>query len=256
VAAAEPARTAGDVDAVLASLPVSLSSAGDETANLVAIGGGTGWGSALERARAGGARGAVVLSPGPETTRTDLLVVLDREFAGRPGVNTARAAVAETGKDALLEVRSTVAPATKSVDVVLEQLALVRAVSGSPVANARLVQGSTNGYVVRGQSADGREVLLTAERTTATAPQVTVRVIGATCAVAMTIPQSLTARPMNVVVTDSSGARLLPTQWETSHRAAWRRLRDAVTGGSVPTELDDHVADVSVLKSCLPALLS
>jgi hypothetical protein len=260
VAAAEPARTSGQVDAVLASLPVSLVPAPanptDPAADLVAIDGEADWTDQVARAGSSGARGAVVVSPGPGSVHSPIPVVLDREFAGRPGVDTVRPTVQDAGPAALLEIRSTIAPDTAPVDVVLEQLALVRTVLGNALTTARVVRNSSHGHVVRGRSADGREVLLTAERTTATDPVVTVRVVGAGSSVSVTIPRSRTARPVEAVVTDASGARLLPTHWESSHRAAWRRLRDAVLGGTTPTDLSDHAADAALLTNSLPELLS
>ncbi|WP_432563068.1 hypothetical protein [Kineococcus sp. SYSU DK003] len=263
VGADEPARTTGRIDAILASFPVSLAPAHPpEDADLVALDGGEDWPKRLATTRA---RGAVVVCPTVSSTVVPTSagqgadpgfpVVIDRPHAGRPGLADLRSAVQATGADALLEVRTTAAPGNDAADLVLEQFAVARAVTGSGVAAARVLSHGPRGLLVRAVLHDGRQALFGADLTTALAPLVTVRILGATSSVSVAIPDSATARPAHAVVTDDSGARLLPTSWESSHRASWRRLHAAVADGTATTDLADHAQDCAVLVEAIPELL-
>jgi hypothetical protein len=52
-----------------------------------------------------------------------------------------------------------------------------------------------------------------------------------------------------VTVTTPEGANLLPTQYETAHRASWRRLRDHLADGSLALDLDEFAADAALAGS-------
>jgi len=259
-----PARNRGQVDAVLASLPVSLVPAPNGSADLanladlVALDGGSDWTTRLDEVLARGARGAVLVSPTVTTRDPEALpipVVVDFEFAGRPGLEAVRAAVEDAGPTALLEVRSVFGAGRSDGEIVLELFSLVRHVLGAGVTQARLLLRSADGLAIRAHAADGRAILFTNVRTNAVDPVVTLRVVGPAGAVSVRIPSSATSRPVEVVVTDASGARMLPTHWETSHRAAWRRLRDAVNHSTPTADLGHLGQDLSLLTTSLPELL-
>ena len=60
----------------------------------------------------------------------------------------------------------------------------------------------------------------------------------------LTLPDPGTARPAVLVNTTSTGATTTPTIWETSHRAAWRRLHATVSGARLTNDLADLRADL------------
>ncbi|NQX26487.1 hypothetical protein HQQ81_03875 [Microbacteriaceae bacterium VKM Ac-2854] len=252
VQADAPARAAGDVAAVIASLPVSLAPADENTAGaaeLVAIAGSAGWSGRAAEALAAGAHGVLVIEPVAEDVAAlDGLVVLDRTFASNPGLSAALPAIEAIDDGALLEAR-VVVPVGADLDAaLLGQLALVRA-AGSPVAMARILARSAAGYTVRGELESGRSVLLTAVASDARPAAASLRLLGATSAVEVEIPAPVAARPLRATVTTAEGATLLPTQYETAHRASWRRLRDLLASGSPAADLDAFAADAALAAS-------
>lgn len=252
----ESARLAGDVDAVIASLPVSLAPATD-SADLVALGGGDGWATRATAALEAGARGVLVVEPvAPLPAALAALgavaggrpVILDRAFAGNPGLEAVRSAIADAGEHALLEAR-VLAPLGSDPDaVLLGQLALVRAVA-APVRSARLLARDEHGYTIRGVLADGRGVLLTAVLSDARPAAAQLRLLGATSAVEIDVPTPVAARPLRATLSTADGATLLPTRYETSHRANWRRLLDLVSSEAAASDIDDLVEDLAVAAS-------
>jgi hypothetical protein len=68
----------------------------------------------------------------------------------------------------------------------------------------------------------------------------------------LTLPDPSNARPAVLVHTTSTGATTTPTIWETSHRAAWRRLHAAVTGARLTNDLADLRADLMIAGQALP----
>ncbi|NQX13247.1 hypothetical protein HQQ80_16600 [Microbacteriaceae bacterium VKM Ac-2855] len=251
---AEPdVRHSGAIDSVVASLPVSLApSAG--SADIVAVGGESGWPARAAAALEAGARGILVIEPTAAdvdalaASAGDRPVVLDRAFAGNPGIAAATPAIAALDEAALLEARVTVPVAADLDAALLGQLALVRA-SGSPVVEARVVTRDTHGYTVRGRLADGRAALLTAVASDARASSAALRLIGATSAVEIELPTPAAARPARTTVSTAEGATLLPTEYETAHRATWRRLRDLLITGGTAADLDEFASDAALAAS-------
>lgn len=242
------ARRAGDVTGVIASLPVSLAPA-DSGADVVAVAGSAGWVARAAAAFAAGARAAVVIDPVAEDAdELSGLVVLDRAFASNPGLDAVRPAVAATELGALLEARAVVAVGADLDAELLGQLALVRA-ADAPLASARILARSDRGYTVRGVLANGRPALLTAVTSDARPASATLRILGATSAVEVEVPAPVAARPLRATVTTAEGATLLPTQYETAHRASWRRVRDLLVTGSPAADLDEFAADAALAAS-------
>jgi hypothetical protein len=243
------ARAAGALDVVVASLPVSLAF-GDADTDLVAL-------RAAELVDGlPAARGVLVVAPEPgaslpSATASPVAVVVDRGAAGHPAVEDIAAAVGATGPDALLEVRATAAPGADVATVVLEALAVVRAADAA-FSGGRVIRSGTHGATVRGTTAHGRPVLVDVVLTAARPAAVAVRAIGPAAAVEALIPSAAAARPALVTVSDADGARTLPTRWETAHRAAARRLRDAVlsgtaSSGTAPDDLAELRDDLAAL---------
>jgi hypothetical protein len=240
------AREAGALDVVVASLPVSLALApegGD--ADLVAVRAA----DLVDGLPA--ARGVLVVAPDPgaslpSVTASPVVVVVDRGAAGHPATAGLRDALAATGPDALLEVRSAARPGSDVAAVLLAALAVVRA-ADAPFAEGRVIRSGAHGATVRGTTASGRPVLLDVVLTTARAESTRVRALGPAAAVEALIPSADAARPAAVTVSDQDGARLLPTLWETAHRATARRLRDAVRTGTPAPDLDELRDDLAAL---------
>lgn len=250
------ARRDGDVDAVIASLPVSLAWATDR-ADVAAVSGTEGWAGRASRAFATGARGVMVVEPIAESTRALVAlqatadgrpVVIDRALAGHPGLVDARAAVSTVEEGALLEVRLVVPETSAPAVALLEQLALVRAV-GSPLASGRRLQSHARGFSVRGTLADGRPALLSATASTVLPTSARIRLVGARTEVSIEITGGRAARPLRATLTTADGTTQLPTRFETAHRGNWRRLHDAVAADTPPSDLDDLVEDLALAAS-------
>ena len=86
------------------------------------------------------------------------------------------------------------------------------------------------------------------------APHAYVRVLTDDGGVEIAIPHPETARPAEVVITDEAGVRTLPTLWESSHRAAWRRAHLLLQAGDPGTDLSDFADDQAVLGHALSEL--
>lgn len=243
------ARETGAVDAVVASLPVSLAFS-RAAADLIAVDGSAGWTAEVLRARDGGARGVLVVDPVAEDVRalSDLAlpVVLDRPLAGNPGLQDVRSALSGFDARALLEARVLVPSAAAPGRTLLEQLALVRA-ADAPLESAALLLSSSHGYTVRGRLRTGRAVLLTCTVSDAVPGSASLRAVGADAIVDARIPSPEAARPLRATITTPTGQTLLPTRYETSHRSSWRRLVDLVRTEGSCTDLEDFAADLLVV---------
>lgn len=248
------ARRAGAVDAIVSSLPVSLTF-GRGFVDLIAVDGAPGWNDEVLRARDAGARGVLVVGPvAPESrglSNVGLPVVLDRSFAGNPGLDNVTAELTGFDARALLEVRVVVPTGADLQETLLDQLALVRAVD-SAVDSAALVLRSTHGYTVRGRLDSGRAVLLTATVTDALPRSASLRAVGSDSIIDALIPSPAAARPLRMTVTTASGETLLPTRFETSHRHDWRRLIDLVNSERSSSDLEDFERDIGIVASLTP----
>ncbi|WP_230672678.1 hypothetical protein [Rathayibacter sp. Leaf248] len=256
LAALGTVRETGAIDAVVASLPVSLAF-GRSAVDLVAVDGSTGWTTEVLRAREAGARGVLVVDPREEDVSAGhalgFPVVLDRPFSGNPGVEDVRSALADVEPRALLEARVVVPTGTALRHALLEQLALVRA-AHAPLESAALVISTPRGYTVRGRLRTGRAVLLTGAVSDAVPTSATLRAVGADVIVDACIPSPETARPLRATITTSNGQTMLPTRYETAHRFSWRRLIALVRAEESSTDLEDFAADRAVIASLSPLL--
>lgn len=259
MATASPAAAvSGHVDTVLASLPVSLgrSGPGPRVADLTAVDGTAGWPEQVRGALSGGTRGALLVEPVPVTHHAlqdlpDAPVVVDRRFAGNPALDAAAELFAAWPADALIECHATIADHSELPRTLLDQLAVLRRL-GRPMQSLIELVWRRTGYVVEGRTMSGSPVLFSTAVTSGQPSAARVRGLSADVAVEVTLPDSESARPATVVRTTSTGAVQLPTLWETSHRASWRRLRDAVTHGHGTSDLADLRADLALAGPVLP----
>jgi hypothetical protein len=263
VCSSDAARRAGDIDAVVASLPVSLRFGATGT-DLVAVDGQTGWPAAALQAIEGGAKGLVIIDPTAEDVadlvslarRRGVPVVIDYPFAGNPAVPVV-APYFNDGDDryALLECTVTARLGADLVRVLIDQLALVGALAVQ-VGNAKVLDWTTRRYVISGLLADGRRARLTGICTDVGPPTATVRMLRADGSVELTVPNPETARPAHATVVTPDGAKSLPTLFETAHRLAWRRLARLVHDGGQASDLANFTHDsstVAVLTGALPS---
>lgn len=246
----------GDVAAVLASLPESLRpyGGGPEPADLVAVAGTAGWTARAAEALMAGPRGVLVVDPVREDVtelrdharRYSVTVVVDRPYAGNPAVEVIAPYFAGGDRHELLEARLVVPLGADLAHALLDQLALVAAAAGA-VDHARTLVWADRGYVLHGDLAGGRRTILTAEATSARPPAAALRQLGVSGAVHLEVPAPTSARPARAEVTRPDGRTLLPTLWETAHRATWRRLRDLVAAGRQATDLSELDRDQLVV---------
>jgi hypothetical protein len=177
--------------------------------------------------------------------------VVDRRFAGNPALDAAAELFGAWPADALIECHVAVADDRELPRTFLDQLAVLRRL-GRPMQSLKELVWHRTGFVVEGRARGGSPVLFSTVVTTGEPAAARVRGLSADLVVEVTLPDSESARPATVVRTTSEGAVQLPTLWETSHRASWRRLRDAVLHGRDTTDLADLRADQAVAAHIVP----
>ena len=253
VFAAEAAASAGRIGEAVASLPVSLRP-GSAEADLVGIAGAPGWTSAATDAIQAGASGVLVANPVPEDvtelqaliSRRQIPLVIDGPWAYNPAVTDSAPAFTERNDaESTLQVRVTEAVGSDLDQVLVGQLALVRALLG-PVVDLRLDRHNRQGYDATGRLKSGALVSLAAILTNAVDPSAVVHLVKATTAVRLSVPNAATAAAGSAVVSTERGATLLATKWETAHRVAWRTLHELVTSGSTCADLGAFAEDVAL----------
>ena len=252
------AIASGDVVPVVASLPISLvGSPDDRPADLVAVDGVAGWPEQLRASLEDGTRGLVLVHPCPAPAgevpdETSVPVVVDYRFAGNPALPAAGKAFSGWSADALVELAAVVPDAGDLPETLVDQLATLRRMGLAAAEVSRLVWDG-GGYYLLGSTTGGSPILLSAHVTSGTSRSLQLRGLGAAVGVELTLPDPGTAQPAILVRTTPEGATTAPTLWETSHRAAWRRLTAAVTGVGPTSDLADLRADLAVARSVLPS---
>lgn len=237
------ARQAGDVEEVIASLPLSLARAADRaSADVVAIAGDGNWPAQAVSAIENGARALLIVRPADadttELTRAahekSVVIVIDTPWAGNPLISEAHArfrATAHSGGS--LELRLVVQTKDVLQLALVDALQLVRAVLGE-VADLRPLTWTRHGLHAEGRVLDVR-VDLAIIRSDATHPHASVRLLAPNRAVEAQFPDWRCALPAQLMTVTSDGAASAPTLFESAHRAAWRRLLHHVNT-STPTD--------------------
>jgi hypothetical protein len=245
---------AGDTVPVIATLPISLKSTElGLPADLYMVHGGPGWLERTAESLLYELRGLLIVQPTPVLASrvpdvSTVPVVVDYRFAGNPAMASAAEAFVGWPTDAMIEVAATDHDAATLGTTLVDQLATLRRL-GQPVADLHRLTWNDSGYYLRASSIMGPPVLLSAHVSSGVRPSLRVRGLAADTAVELTLPDSDTARPAVLVRTTPSGATTLPTLWETSHRAAWRRLHDAASGGRLTNDLVDLRADLTLVNT-------
>ncbi len=246
VAATPRAEESGAVGLAVASLPASFGpAAAGEAARISALDGTPGWTTEAIKAIDGGATGIVVVNPVPENTAALLdaaaaagvAVVLDQRWASNPGLAGAEDAVRTVaGRAAMLDTVATAAAGTDPERLLTEHLAAVVRVTGQLDA-LRVLRRGPHGYTVSGRLANGAPVSLQGVLSNSRPAGVDFRLYTDDGGVSIAVPEPLAAWPAEVRVTGPQGEILLPTLYESAHRTTWRRLKEHLDAGTLPSDL-------------------
>lgn len=249
---APEAQVAGAVALVVASLPESFGPAAEAKAHVHVISGRPGWTAEAVTAIDGGARGIVVVNPAPENTDSleaaagpsNTAMVLDQRWASNPAMPAAEDAVRSlAGRAAMLDTVATAPAGTNSGELLADHLAAVVRVTG-PLGKLRTVGLGATGYTVSATLANGAPVALQGVLTDARPASLQLSMLTDDGGVDLTLPEPSAAWPATVKVTDPHGELLLPTLFESAHRATWRRLKEHLDAGTVPSDLR-HFAELT-----------
>ena len=249
VSAATDAEVAGDIATVIASLPISLVGAeSEQRGDLVAVHGGPGWPERTAECLLHRVRGLLIVHPTPVSPTdvpevSSVPVVVDYRFAGNRALAAAAMAFDGWPAGAMIEVAAVVPDESSLEETLVDQLATLRRL-GQPAVELHRLTWNGSGYYLRGSTNAGTPVLVSAHVSSGARPSLRVRGLAADSGVVLTLPDPGTARPAVLVNTTSTGATTTPTIWETSHRAAWRRLHTAVSGARLTNDLADLRADL------------
>jgi hypothetical protein len=246
VAATPRAEESGAVGLAVASLPASFGPvAAGEAARISALDGTAGWTTEAIKAIDGGASGIVVVNPVPENTAALLdaaeaagvAVVLDQRWASNPGLAGAEDAVRTVaGRAAMLDTVATAAAGTDPERLLTEHFAAVVRVTGQLDA-LRVLRHGPHGYTVSGRLANGAPVSLQGVLSNSRPAGVDFRLYTDDGGVSIAVPEPLAAWPAEVRATGPQGEILLPTLYESAHRTTWRRLKEHLDAGTLPSDL-------------------
>lgn len=254
---ASDADTSALTRAVLSSLPLSYRPADDQTPPAVTTIGGTGaWADRVDQALGRGSAAVVVVHPEP--TAPDVqpmpgLVVLDSIWADNAAVGTAAKYFRAGVRDAqLIECRIVPGPGRTLAATLVDAFQLIRALFG-PATQPELLHHTAEGFLA-GASVGGLALSLWVNRTSAIRPGASVRLLTDDGSIELTVPHPATARPAELVITNSVGALSVPSRWESSHRTAWRRAHALVDAGSEGSDLPSFLDDQITLSTLLTTL--
>ncbi len=244
--------------AVLSSLPISFAPAADlQAAEVVVVAGVAGWPTRVQQIVEGGAA-AIVVQPEPADVAPLLSsvgrVAIDSTWAGNPATMLAAEhfATAAAYGGTLLECQVIIGDVRSAGAALLDVAALIRSLL-APLRELRVLRHDRRGFVASGV-AGGVGVTLSVHRSTAVPAQARVRLLTPSGGVEVTLPDSETARPAEIVITTPQDQQLLPTLWESPHRATWRRLSDTLAAGTPSADLSEFHADQCALAHPLSLL--
>ncbi|MFE4194424.1 hypothetical protein ACFRJ9_01025 [Paenarthrobacter sp. NPDC056912] len=256
VRATPQAAEAGAVALAVASLPESFGPA-TAAADIQVIAGQPGWPEEAAKAISTGARGIVVVNPSPANVdslveaaeRTGTAVVLDQRWASNPAVPAAEDAVRSmAGRAAILDTVATAPVGTGSGELLADHLAAVVRITG-PLGGLRVLTRGPHGYTATAVLANGSPVALQGILSGARPAGVTITMLTDDGGVSVALPEPVAAWPATVKVTGPQGDVLLPTIYESAHRATWRRLKGHLDAGTVPSDLHRFAALSESLES-------
>ncbi|WP_426007252.1 hypothetical protein ACPFL9_09405 [Paenarthrobacter sp. NyZ202] len=243
------AQESGAVALAVASLPATFGPA-TEAPDVRVIAGRAGWSREAIEAIEAGARGVMVVNPAAEATAElakaaeakGTVVVLDQCWASNPAIPGAEDAIrAMAGRAALLDSVATAEAGTDAGGLLADHLAAVVRLTG-PLESLRLINRGAHGYTLSARLANGAPAALQGVLSSARPAGVHISLLSDDGGVGVTLPEPLAAWPAQVKVTGPQGELLLPTLYESAHRAAWRRLKEHLDAGTTSTDLHRFAA--------------
>jgi hypothetical protein len=251
---------------VLASLPRRFVIAAEEPADVVVVSGlVANWPDEVIRAVDSGARGVLVVDPGPadpdrvrdaaDAAAGRAIVAVETAYATDRTWMAARQEVAADARtasivDSVVEVPAD-RPGAARVNALVDQLAVVRPLLGSLDA-LRLLDRSERRYLL-GAPVGGVRVMLAGVASAIGREALSLDVVAAERRWQIRFDETALGRPTDVTVYDRTGARSHPLLYESGRRVAWQRLHDALTGdGAVGYDLNDLSSDLRLARRLLP----
>lgn len=244
-------NTSPAVLAVLASLPSSFTT-GPATGDAVyAVAGTTGWATVAREAIDRGARAVVVTEPGREVPETieelgrvaaerGTTVVLAEGWAGNPAVIAARDAWANDFAAAdVIEAELLAPDVAPGRAQILTVLRLLRAI-GRPLLIPAVTSAVGGGLLLVAQGAEATWSLFAAR--TAGPARLHLSASNADVQVELDLYSPQTATPALARRTDTDRELRLDALYESGHRRAWRRLKNAIAAGTAGTSGSDDLA--------------
>jgi hypothetical protein len=229
---------------IVASLPLSLSVAGDGAPQIVALVGDPAWAARAASALAEGAMAVVIAAPnaaGADGLPPDAQarVVLAWDFAANPGVLAAGTEAAPLhGAAILAQGMLSVVRGTHVRSGALDLLVAADRVFGDFSA-LRLVHEDADGLYLTGHLVGGAPLVLSVAVTDAVASGLHLRLLTGDGGLDALVPSPACAAPAEVRVADAQGERLLPTVWVSSHRASWQRAAAVAAGDATSGDVDE-----------------
>ena len=237
---------------VLASLPASLAPEGDDP-QLAFIEGTPDWPEFTQAALNAGALAAVVSSPSTKdngfvSKEAAERVILAWDFAENPGVRVAAAAAIPLQGTAVLAEAILTAPTHTDVETaLLDMMTALTRIAGH-LTQLRTLYRNGTGWYLAAELENGAPVSISLLITDTVPRRLNMRLLTIDGGLNVIVPAPDTAAPAEVRVVGPEGELLLPTLWETSHRASWRRAV-ALAGG---TEISGDIEELRRIAKRLP----
>lgn len=264
VTIAQPARPEffRSQHAVWASLPMTLTPAAGGAQMVAVDGQSPAWLETLADVIRQGVTGVLLVRPVAGSPGRDIravteaaasagtTVVVETAWASNPAV--AQLARALAGRLPDIKLIDSVAQVPDDhggpwADVLLDQVTLLRAVTGRP-DDVRFAVQDMHGYTVDGVRG-ASSVAMAAVRSTVSAPTARLAAYGAAAETHLLVPAGSTAAPAAASIVDPAGATVQPTWYETTSRASWRRLIRTVSEspGKPVLDLPDLAEDTELV---------
>lgn len=241
------------IDAALATLPDSFRR--DDAADRVdVVDGAAGWPSRVRDAADRGARGVLVVDPRDAAVHdVDRLsdvtvpVVLDSPWAHDPAIGTVAAHFRRlSGDGVLLEARAYTAEA----DLRATMSALVSVASAlmnTTFGEVTLRVDRPSALLLRARAADGTLLAATVLDSPAQRGEADLRLVRGPDGAHVHLTQSCSAHPSSASATDATGRMTFKVAFESSHKGALVRLRDAVQTGAAVDDVARYAAVARIL---------
>ncbi|WP_425821691.1 hypothetical protein [Microbacterium sp. DT81.1] len=239
-----------------ASLPATLELVADN-ADVRAVSGAAGWTDRANQALLEGALGVVVVAPEAEPTdelrntaaEQNAFVILDQRWRSNPALTDAREAVSSIDAPiSFIEISANVSSLQDVDGAVHESVQIAHRVVGA-VQDLRVLHRQSRTVLLSGSVAGGAPLTISIAVGPAIERPFHLRVFAPSGAVHLSVPDPGTAAPAIVTVLSADGSTTLPNNWESAHRASWRRVIAAFQRGDRPEDLHEFNAASQLLLS-------